>query len=185
MYSVRSLGDAAAHRIERTLPSPGRAAYPPLMKFIPHPCEGAIDVPVQLELAAPEGGIAPGAAVTLVGTINSQADLSNVQIHIDTEGSVRLLGPPDQSLGSMQQGITRVQIAVQFQVPRPLSDGRAAVIARLTASGHEGATYQKEDGVYAITRGGEFRAAEGAYVTAELNAIRADLQAGIITNDDA
>jgi hypothetical protein len=149
-------------------------------------CPGAIDVPVHLTLAVPDGAIAPGATVQLQGTITADVNLSNVEITLANEGSVRLLGPPVLAIGSIQQGMQTFQVPVQFLIPRALSDGRAAVTATLNAQdASSGMGYKKQDGVYAITRGGEFRAASGAYITAEMGAIRADLRAGVITEEEA
>lgn len=151
-----------------------------------HFCPGAIDVPVHLELAAPEGSIAPGSTTILEGKISADVDLANVSISIRAEGSVRLLGPPELAIGAVQQGLQSFQIPVQFQIPRALGPDRASVTVTVKAEDAEShATYQKQDGVFAITRGGQFRAAEGAYVTAEIKAINEDLRAGLITQDDA
>jgi hypothetical protein len=151
-----------------------------------HVCPGAIDVPLHLSLVTPDGPIAPGSTMILEGTITADVDLSNVQIAVRNEGSVRLLGPPDIAVGQLQQGLRSFQVPVQFQIPRPLGPDRAAV--NITVSAENAVThtrYQKQDGVFAITRGGQFRAAEGAYVTAELKAIRDDLRATLIDDNTA
>ena len=166
--------------------SPALGSDPPTRVDMRHFCPGAIDVPLHLVLVAPEGNIAPGSTTILEGTITADVDLSNVRLTIGREGSVRLLGPPDFAIGSVQQGLRAFQVPVQFQIPRALSPDRAAVLVTVTAENTEThVQYQKQDGVFAITRGGQFRAAEGAYVTAELKAIKEDLRATLITDQVA
>jgi hypothetical protein len=181
---TRGLGVALA--LGLIVASPVLGADPSTRVDTRHICPGAIDVPAHLTIAPPDGGIAPGATVQLQVTITADVPLSNARLTINPEGSVRLLGPPALALGEIQQGSRTMSIPVQFQVPRALSDGRAAVTVKLEASDPgNGMTYKKQDGVFAITRGGQFRAAEGAYITAEINAIRQDLKAGLIAESDA
>lgn len=167
-------------------------ATAPLSAATPSPhratvgCTGSMDVPLKFEFANPDAHIAPGQIVTLNGTITAEAPLDQVEIALRTEGSVTLVGPQTISMGSIGSGAHAVAFTAQFQIPRAQSPGTAAVIATVHAVNAEThASYQKEDGVYAITRGSEFRASTGAYVTASVNAIRADLAAGLISDDDA
>ena len=168
------------------------AASPVFGSDIPKPvdsshfCPGSMDVPLHLVLVAPEGNIAPGSTTILEGSITADVDLSNVRLTIGREGSVRLLGPPDLAIGQVQQGLRSVEVPVEFQITRALAPDRAAVLVTVTAENAEThVQYQKQDGVFAITRGGQFRAAEGAYVTAELKAIKEDLRASLITDEVA
>ncbi|OGF22766.1 MAG: hypothetical protein A2V63_06300 [Candidatus Eisenbacteria bacterium RBG_19FT_COMBO_70_11] len=162
------------------------AAQPAATAPSPNACRGSIDVPLHLELTAPSTALAPGTTTNLEGQIRADVDLANVEITVSAKGNVRLLGPPQIAIGSIQQGMRPFTIPVQYQLPRALDPGLAEVVITVTAQDvASGANYRKVDGIYSVRRQGQFRSSAGAYVTAEINAIQEDLKAGLITEEVA
>jgi hypothetical protein len=136
--------------------------------------------PIDLTLSADDGAIAPGAVVNIQARIVAWDDLENVRITLQPEGMIELLGSSDFVIGTLVRGAQ-----YPFEIPvRYTGEGRAAVHVTAEAGGVL-QSHRSRGGLFTVFRDGRPHAGMGGFIYVETDAIRRDLAAGLITEDEA
>ena len=138
--------------------------------------------PIELDLTADESAIAPGAVVNARAVIHAWADLENVRVTLVPEGELSLVGPANLFLGSIAAGSDHAfEIPVRYGGTVP-----SAVQVTVEADGlSPGQPFMRRQGLYTVFRGARAYADMGGFVYVEVNAIREEAQAGLLSPEDA
>ncbi len=144
--------------------------------------ERELSPPVRVTVDAPAGTIAPGAATTIEGEIRLDADAPLLTLRFETEGPVDLLGAASRTLGAGADGqVFTYSIPVEYR-----SEGEAAVHVWAEASAPDGTLlFSERQTLYALIRPGSTLTGRGGFQPLRIQAIRDDLAAGAITQDQA
>ncbi len=138
--------------------------------------------PIELDLSVDDALVAPGAIVNAKVVIHAWADLQNVRISFAPDGPLAVLGPLQRSIGSMTSGSIQIlQLPVRYGDAVP-----SAVVVTAEANGViPGQPVMRRQGLYTVFRDGRAHTDMGGYVYVEVQAIRAEAQAGLLTPDEA
>jgi len=138
--------------------------------------------PIELELSADDALVMPGAVVNTRAVIHAWADLQNVRVSLASDGPLAVLGPAQRFIGSMTEGSTQVlELPVRYGDAVP-----SAVVVTVEADGEiPGQPVMRRQGLYTIFRNGRAHSDMGGYVYVEVQAIRAELQTGMLSPDEA
>ncbi|MBI1798008.1 MAG: hypothetical protein HYR74_13285 [Candidatus Eisenbacteria bacterium] len=145
-----------------------------------------IGVPVRLDLGPLPTSINSNQTITVQGRVSAFTALANVRVMITSQGSARLQGIASVNLGSIGGGgSAQFSLPVVYAAPPGALQADGVVKIKVLAENADThATYEQNDGIYAILRDGVFRAAVGDYTIARINAINADMSSGKITPTD-
>jgi hypothetical protein len=148
----------------------------------PDQCTASIGVPYQITLSAAENAIAPGATVTLQGSIDADAYFNSFRVSLSAQGPVELLGAASFDLGSVAPGGS-----ITFEIPvRYTAQGRAAVMVRTVADeASAGPNGERTEGFYAILDADRTLAGMGSYLNLEIRDVEDRYQSGTLTMEEA
>jgi hypothetical protein len=143
-------------------------------------CGGKESVPIEVVLSLPNPALTDGASAVVHATITAQADMNDIDVRVEREGNVNLLGAAGRYIGSLAQGEkVELDIPVQFgEVDR--SAVFVSVSARHPSTGE---SMGRREGIYTIYRNGRSYLGNEGFETLARSAIRQEYGSGLITEE--